>query len=185
MNIQVSDKQLKQFDGMLDLLALWNEKHNLTRLKDRRDQEIYHILDALSALEYFKHEKIILDVGTGAGFPGIPLAIMYPEKHWHLADSNGKKTAYLKQLLKHIGLNNVSVHHTRVELIDINHIDCVTARAVADPKILLSLTKQLKIKKYLLYVGPNCPNVINGKIDKLNVPLSSKQHFILSIDSAA
>ena len=182
MNIDISDNQLDQFDRMLDLLAIWNKKHNLTRLKDRREQEIYHILDALSAYAYFKDVKSIVDVGTGAGFPGIPLAIMYPEKQFHLVDSNGKKTAYLKQLSKYITLDNVSVHNGRIEALDIEGIDCVTARAVADPGIISSLTKHFKNCQYLLYVGPNCPEVEHSKLIKLSVPLSNKQHFLLQIN---
>ena len=182
MEIKISEKQLGQFEGMLDLLAIWNEKHNLTRLKDRREQEIYHILDALSAYKYFEDSTVILDVGTGAGFPGIPLAIMYPEKHFHLVDSNGKKTAYLKQLSKHIGLTNVSIHHARVETLDINNIDCITARAVADPQVIMSITEKFKVSTYLLYVGPNCPKVVNSTLDKLVVPCSNKQHYLLKID---
>ena len=182
MEIKISEKQLRQFEGMLDLLAIWNEKHNLTRLKDRREQEIYHILDALSAYKYFEDSTVILDVGTGAGFPGMPLAIMYPEKHFHLVDSNGKKTAYLKQLSKHIGLTNVSIHHARVETLGIDNIDCITARAVADPQVIMSITDKFKASTYLLYVGPNCPKVVNSTLDKLVVPCSNKQHYLLKID---
>jgi 16S rRNA (guanine527-N7)-methyltransferase len=181
MGIVMADEQAAQLETMLDLLEVWNTKHNLTRLRNRRDQEIYHVLDALSAYHYFSVYSTILDMGTGAGFPGMPLAIMYPEKHFHLVDSNGKKTAYLKQLVKHIDLKNVTVHHTRSETLVIDHVDVVTARAVADPSIVIKLTQHLKPRAYVLYVGPNCPKVLGSKIEKVEVPLSSKEHYILTM----
>ena len=184
MGIEINDNQLSQFSHMLDLLAEWNQLHNLTRLKDRREQEIYHILDALSALKYFHEYNTVLDVGTGAGFPGVPLAIMCPEKHFHLVDSNGKKTAYLKQLVQHLNLNNVTVYHARAESLNLKDIDCVTARAVANPDVIINLTKSYKPKMYLLYIGPNCPDMHNANKIQLTVPFSEKKHYLFLLEQS-
>lgn len=181
MGIEINDQQVSQLEHMLDLLAEWNEKHNLTRIKDRQAQEIYHIFDALSGYQYFTAYCTILDVGTGAGFPGIPLAIMYTDKNFHLVDANGKKIAYLRQLIKHLNLTNVKVYHSRIESLAIENVDCVTARAVADPGVIISLTQKFQPRDYLLYVGPNCPKVNNELREEITVPLSEKQHFMLKV----
>ncbi|MCP8351735.1 16S rRNA (guanine(527)-N(7))-methyltransferase RsmG [Candidatus Synchoanobacter obligatus] len=178
MGIPYHDNQIEQLDSMLDFLGEWNQKHNLTRLKKKRDQEIYHVLDALSADPYFKESHVILDVGTGAGFPGIPLAIMNPDKQYHLVDSNGKKVAYLRALVQHLGLNNVTVYHNRVEQLPLAEVDAVTARAVADPEVVMSLTKHLNPNVYILYVGRHCPDTAGAKMIALSVPESDREHWL-------
>ncbi|UTC24979.1 16S rRNA (guanine(527)-N(7))-methyltransferase RsmG [Candidatus Comchoanobacter bicostacola] len=178
LGIKCRDQQINQLDQMLAFLGTWNKKHNLTRLTEKRDQEIYHILDALSASHYFEQSNTILDVGTGAGFPGVPLAIMHPNKSFHLVDSNGKKIAYLRALILDLGLNNVTVYHERIEQLPIPNIDAVTARAVADPKTIINLTQHLNPKAYILYVSKNCPGTEKAKIIELNVPESNRTHWL-------
>ena len=109
--LDLDDHQLSMLMQVIDLLNKWNKKHNLTRITDTEQQCIHHILDALSAHTFFLPYMRILEIGTGAGFPGIPLAIIYPDKQFHLVDSNGKKIAYLKHLVKQLELKNVSLYH--------------------------------------------------------------------------
>lgn len=177
MGLTLTEKQLVQLDKMLDLLNAWNERHNLTRYKTREEQVIYHIFDALSAHRFFSSYKVILDIGTGAGFPGIPLAVMYPEKKFHLVDSNGKKIAYLKQVIKVLSLSNVSVYHERAEDLEIENIDVVTARALASPEAVKQLVAHLGDHlHFILYVGKS----ITEGVELLEVPGSNKVHGILT-----
>ncbi len=189
IGIVISQNQLMMLEDMLDCLNDWNQKHNLTRLTKRRDQEIYHVLDSLSAYQYFEACHSILDVGTGAGFPGIPLAIIYPNKLFSLVESNGKKIAYLRHVILKLGLKNIKLYHSRIEQIRIEQfptekgpVDVITARALANPEAIIAWTKHLGISKYALYVGPNCPAPSNGHISAISVPHSTKSHFILSVE---
>ena len=183
IGISLSVEQLDQLNKMLDVLQQWNQKHNLTSLRSRHDQEIYHILDSLSAYQYFIPYSAVLDVGTGPGFPGIPLAIIYPEKKFHLVESNGKKVAYLRHVIQQLGLDNVKAYNKRIELFSMPNdtIDVVTARALADPSEIIDLTQHLQVAAYILYVGPNCKVPLSANIEKVKVPLSTKEHYILSI----
>ena len=183
IGIGLSVEQLDQLNRMLDVLQLWNQKHNLTSLRSRHDQEIYHVLDSLSAYQYFIPYSSILDVGTGAGFPGIPLAIIYPEKKFHLVESNGKKVAYLRHVIQQLGLDNVKVYNKRIELFSMPNdtVDVVTARALANPIEIMDLTQHLQVAAYVLYVGPNCKIPPSASLEEVNVPHSTKEHFILSI----
>lgn len=179
LNITYSERQIRQLEQMLDLLNEWNVRHNLTRYLEREDQIIYHVLDSLSAYKFFEVYESILDIGTGAGFPGIPLAIMYPNKQFHLVDSNGKKVAYLKALVKTLGLNNVIVYHERIEKLDIT-AEAITARALASTNKIKSLTEHMKPKAYILFVAKELEEKI-GELYHLDVPGSDKRHGILVI----
>ena len=105
-----------QRDALLSYVALldrWNKAFNLTAIKDQADMVVRHILDSLSLLPVVSG-KTIIDVGTGAGLPGIPLAIMRPEKSVTLLDSNGKKTRFLHQAVTQLELTNTQIVHSRV-----------------------------------------------------------------------
>ena len=105
-----------QSDALLSYVALldrWNKVFNLTAVRDRADMVVRHILDSLSLLSAVSG-KTVIDVGTGAGLPGIPLAIMRPEKSVTLLDSNGKKTRFLHQAATQLELTNTDIVHSRV-----------------------------------------------------------------------
>lgn len=106
-----------QLDRLCDYLALlgkWNRAYNLTAVRDPAEMVTRHLLDSLAIAPLVTGERLI-DVGTGAGLPGVPLAILFPEREFHLLDSNGKKTRFLFQVKTALGLANMAVHHARVE----------------------------------------------------------------------
>lgn len=180
LGIDYSETQLNQLNQMLDLLETWNQRHNLTRYVSREDQIVYHILDSLSAYRFFKPYQSVMDIGTGAGFPGIPLAIFYPEKTFHLVDSNGKKVAYLKMLIQALGLENVKAYHSRIEKMEVS-TEVITARALASIDKIQSLTTHLNKKAYILFVAKEFDEGV-GKLEVVDVPGSQKQHGILVIE---
>lgn len=98
----------------LALLKRWNKTYNLTAVRDEHDMLTRHVLDSLTIAPHINDERLI-DVGTGAGLPGIPLAIAQPERQFSLLDSNGKKTRFLVQAKAELQLANINVYHTRVE----------------------------------------------------------------------
>lgn len=109
-----SGKQVKQLLDYLQLLTKWNSAYNLTAIRDPRQMLYLHLLDSLSIAPFIQGGDI-LDVGTGPGLPGIPLAILYPARRFTLMDSNGKKTRFLFQAKTQLQLNNVIEVQSRVE----------------------------------------------------------------------
>jgi 16S rRNA (guanine527-N7)-methyltransferase len=114
LNIQAGDKQLGLLLQYVGLLQKWNQTYNLTAIEDTNEIISKHILDSLSVAKYLDGKNII-DVGSGAGLPGIPLAIICPEKQFTLLDSNVKKTRFIQQAVIDLGLKNVQTLHQRVE----------------------------------------------------------------------
>lgn len=113
----ISDAQLVLLDRYLGLFAKWNKAYNLSSIRQLDDMVGRHILDSLSVLTYLdiQKEQRFVDVGTGGGLPGIPLAIALPQWHWTLLDSNGKKTRFLTEVVSRLALPNVQVVNQRVE----------------------------------------------------------------------
>lgn len=107
-------QQLAQLIDYVLLLEKWNRVHNLTSVRDPEQMLSKHILDSLTIANYIQGPQV-LDVGSGAGLPGIPLAIWQPEHQFTLLDSNGKKTRFLLQVRQHLGLSNVQIVQSRVE----------------------------------------------------------------------
>ncbi|WP_100638827.1 16S rRNA (guanine(527)-N(7))-methyltransferase RsmG [Marinobacter salexigens] len=114
MQIPLSGAQQQQLLAFLALLNKWNRAYNLTAVRDERQMVSRQLLDSLSILPWVTTEHL-LDVGAGGGLPGIPLAIVLPERRFTLLDSNGKKTRFLNQCVLELGLNNVDVIHGRAE----------------------------------------------------------------------
>lgn len=114
LSIQLNESQVDQLLHYLNLLQKWNKVYNLTAIRDPNDMLIKHLFDSLAVVPYITQHKII-DVGTGGGLPGIPLAICYPHKSIDLLDSNNKKTRFLTQVKAELSLDNTQVIHHRVE----------------------------------------------------------------------
>jgi 16S rRNA (guanine527-N7)-methyltransferase len=114
MDLSLSDSQQQQLLAFLALLNKWNKAYNLTAVRDEQVMVSRQLLDSLSIMPWVTTEHL-LDVGAGGGLPGIPLAIVFPEKRFTLLDSNGKKTRFLNQCVLELGLDNVDVIHGRAE----------------------------------------------------------------------
>jgi len=127
----LTQTQKQQFEGLYPLYKEWNEKINVISRKDIEDLYLKHVLHSLSIASFIKFKDVhnILDIGTGGGFPGIPLAILYPEIEFHLVDSIGKKILVVSEVAKGIELKNVKAEHARAEQIR-GKYDVVTGRAV-------------------------------------------------------
>lgn len=124
-----------QVDKLLDYLALlgrWNKSYNLTAITDPVKMISYHLLDSLAIFDAVKSAGTALDVGTGAGLPGLPLAIAMPDTIWTLLDSNGKKTRFLQQAVAQCNITNAKVVQSRVEDYDAaKPFDVIVSRAYA------------------------------------------------------
>lgn len=130
MGLSLDEIALNRLDAYLQLLIKWNKAYNLTAVRDPKAMVSRHILDSLSCLPYIKGPRII-DVGSGAGLPGIPIAICLGDISVFSLDSNGKKTRFQNQVKAELGLNNFTVIHDRVENCVIEPCDQVISRAFA------------------------------------------------------
>src|SRR6218665_3429128 len=135
-----SEKQVQQFAQLMELYKHWNEQINVISRKDIDSLYTNHVLHSLSiaAVCPFNAGMKIVDIGTGGGFPGIPLAIFYPEVDFLLVDSIGKKLKVVQGVADAIGLTNVKVLHSRMENIPQQEFDFAVSRAVAPLKDLWS-----------------------------------------------
>ncbi len=136
-HINLSDKELQQFEVLLHELIKWNEITNLTAITTPDEVITKHFIDSLSVAQAIpENAKLLIDIGSGAGFPGIPLKIALPHLHVTLLESVGKKTAFHKHIIKELNLKDIVAVHARAEELGVNHAyresyDVVTARAVA------------------------------------------------------
>ncbi|HUS02038.1 MAG TPA: 16S rRNA (guanine(527)-N(7))-methyltransferase RsmG [Chitinophagaceae bacterium] len=144
-----TEKQLQQFAALKGLYAEWNEKINVISRKDMENFYEHHVLHSLAiATEFeFPGGYNVIDIGTGGGFPGIPLAIFFPDVQFHLVDSINKKLKVVNEVAHAIGLKNVTTQHTRAEGIKDKKFDVVVSRAVAPLKDLWYWTLPLLKKK--------------------------------------
>ncbi len=152
---------------LINLLEKWNKIYNLTAIRDKQEMVTRHLLDSLSALTFIKDQHTIADLGSGGGFPGIPLAICEPEKKFTLIDSNSKKTRFLAHAKIVLSLNNVEILNCRIEQIEqIPLFDCLISRAFASPENTISRASHLIKSEGLLILMMGHAN--RGKIENLN-----------------
>lgn len=153
-----SEKQLAQFGALRELYADWNSKINVISRKDMDNFYEHHVLHSLAIAAKFEFTKDmqVMDLGCGGGFPGIPLAIMFPETTFHLVDSINKKLKVVTGIAGAIGLQNLTTQHCRAEDIKNRKFDVVISRAVAPLKDLWHWSKPLIKKNKIALAGvPN------------------------------
>ena len=137
INIMLNDKQINQYYKYMNLLLEWNEKINLTAITKQDEIILKHFVDSMTVLKYLDNYKSIIDVGTGAGFPGIPIAIMNEEKEITLMDSLNKRIKFLEDVKENLSLKNITTIHSRAEDLGQNKenrekYDVAVSRAVAN-----------------------------------------------------
>jgi 16S rRNA (guanine527-N7)-methyltransferase len=199
-----TEEQINQFVSLKDLYIEWNQKINVISRKDLDNFYVHHVLHSLSIAAQFNfpNDYDIMDLGTGGGFPGIPLAIFFPEVHLHLVDSINKKLKVVEAVADAIGLKNLTVQHTRAEDINNKKFDVIVSRAVAPLKDLWYWSKPLLKKKpvyqpkritgLICLKGGNLNNEITEsdcrprtwEIEKIFEEKFFKEKYILQVTSA-
>ncbi|KAA6317683.1 Ribosomal RNA small subunit methyltransferase G [termite gut metagenome] len=139
----LSEKQYTQFTALYDLYVDWNAKINVISRKDIQNLCVHHVLHSLGIAKFicFRKGTTVMDIGTGGGFPGIPLAILFPEVSFHLIDSIGKKIRVATEVATSIGLTNVTFRHARAEE-EKRQFDFVVSRAVMPLGDLIKISKK-------------------------------------------
>ena len=147
----ISQNQIEQFTQLGDLYNFWNQQINVISRKDMDNFYLHHVLHSLSIAKIleFKAFTEIMDAGTGGGFPGIPLAIMFPETKFYLVDSVGKKIKVVNEVVQSLGLKNVEAEQLRMEQVN-RTFDFIISRAVTSLPDFLSCLKFDMLELYLI-----------------------------------
>lgn len=170
----LSEQQKRQFSMLGELYPEWNEKINVISRKDIDNLYVNHILHSLAIAKFIdiKPGSAILDMGTGGGFPGVPLAVMFPEVKFHLVDRTGKKLKVVDDIALRIGLTNVTTQHGDIKEVK-GSFDFVVSRAVMDFNELVPLVRRL--------IGKKCINAMpNGIICLKGGNLDGELHKVKS-----
>ena len=202
IDIILSDEQVNKFYKYMSLLIEWNEKINLTAITEPKDIILKHFIDSMTISKYIKDSDRIIDVGTGAGFPGIPIKIIKEENEIVLLDSLNKRISFLNEVIKELGLNNINCIHSRAEEAGRNKnfrekFDISTSRAVANMSVLSEyLIPFTKMGGKVIFMkgseieqeledSKNAIKLLGGKINKIDnfyLPNSDMQRNIILID---
>ena len=202
LGVRFSVEQIEQFYKYMNLLIEWNEKMNLTAITEPKEIILKHFIDSITILKYIDDNSKLVDVGTGAGFPGVPLSIMNPTLKITLVDSLNKRLIFLQEVVKELNLKNIEIVHARAEEFGQNKnyrekFDIATSRAVANLATLSEYLVQLvKIGgKIISMKASNAKEEINdaqkaievlgGKIEKIeefDLPESDIGRTIIIID---
>lgn len=153
LGLPLTEIQKSKLLDYLELLLKWNKAFNLSGVKDASEMLSRHLLDSLTLVPYMTGNRI-LDIGTGPGLPGIPLAICFPEKDFVLLDSNGKKTRFVFQARLQLGLTNVDVQNARIEHYRSSApVDIIVCRAFSSLSDLVNMTRHLTRTKLVAMKG--------------------------------
>lgn len=196
LGINLTEEQLNKLDQFYNLLIEWNEKINLTRITKKEDVYLKHFYDSLTLAKVIdlSTKETLCDVGTGAGFPGIVLKIVYPNLKITLVDALQKRVNYLNAIIKDLQLENIQAIHTRGEDLH-DKYDVVTARAVANIEKLLKYTMHLVNNTGVCVamkgnidneLTPEIENKISKKyqilkIEKFELPIENSQRSLIVI----
>lgn len=201
IDIKLDKIQIKQFYEYMRLLLEWNKKINLTAITDENEIILKHFVDCISIQKHISGNSNIIDLGTGAGFPGIPLKILKTDIKITLVDSLNKRINFLKELIESLKLKNIQAIHSRAEELARNKeyrekFDIIVSRAVAPLNVLVEYTLPfLKISGKLIAMkgsnaqeeiqqGKKAINVLGGKIEqieKITLPDTDIQRNIIII----
>ncbi len=170
LNLSVDEQKIDQLLAFVKLIEKWNKAYNLTAIKNQQDMVRLHLLDSLTVIPYLKGQQII-DIGTGAGLPGIPLAICLPHLAFTLLDSNAKKTRFVQQAVLELKLTNVQIIHSRTEDYQPEQpCNTVLTRAFAELADIIAITRHLSAKDgLLLAMKGHCPE---QELAKVKSPIS-------------
>ncbi|WP_017185409.1 16S rRNA (guanine(527)-N(7))-methyltransferase RsmG [Alkalibacillus haloalkaliphilus] len=203
--IDLNEQQLKQFNQYYEVLVEWNNKMNLTAITDREEVYLKHFFDSITAAFYYDFSSehfSICDVGAGAGFPSIPLKIVYPNLKVTIVDSLKKRITFLNHLADELNLTNVAFYHDRAETFAKNKkfretFDLVMARAVARTSVLSELCLPLvKVNgDFIMMKGPNITEeletsklaikTLGGELkdnNRFNLPFENSERHIVQVD---
>ncbi len=193
LGIKLDEQQLEQLNKYYQLLVEWNKVMNLTGITKEKDVYLKHFYDSLTIAKVInlETEETLCDVGTGAGFPGMVLKIVYPKLKVTLVDSLQKRICFLQKVVDELGLKDIELVHSRVEDFAKNNrekFDIVTARAVAPINVLLEYCLPLiKIGKYFIPLKGNISQEINLLTNSLHVLdgiIIKKEEFLLPIEKS-
>lgn len=193
LNIMLSSKQLEQLDIYYHLLIEWNEKINLTRITEEKDVYLKHFYDSLTLSKVIdlNQDLRLCDIGTGAGFPGIVLKIVFPSLKITLVDSLLKRIKFLNEVINTLGLTDIEAIHSRAEDYVKFHkgeFDVVTSRAVSRLSNLLEYSIPLLNKNgYFIPMKANCEDEINESLPILkrkNLMIEKIEEFDLPIENS-
>lgn len=193
INIDINDEQLKQLELYYELLIEWNEKINLTRITEKEDVYLKHFFDSATINKIINLNDIetFCDLGTGAGFPGIVIKILFPNINITLVDSLNKRIVFLNEVIKQLGLKKIDTIHSRIEDFareNRDKYDLVTARAVAPLNILLEYALPIvKKDKYFLAMKANADEELKSSdrtMKVMNAKLLKKETFFLPFEES-
>lgn len=176
----ITQKQKEQFAALYDLYIDWNSKINVISRKDIENLYEHHVLHSLGIAKFvnFKPGTEIMDLGTGGGFPGIPLAIMFPDCKFHLVDSIGKKVKVASEVAAAIGLENVTFRHCRAEE-EKSKFDFVVSRAVMPLNDLLKIIRKNIGDKQINSIPNGLICLKGGELENETLPV---KHKVVSSD---
>tara|TARA_B100001142_G_C14317619_1_gene649066 strand:+ start:968 stop:1585 length:618 start_codon:yes stop_codon:yes gene_type:complete len=174
-----------------DLLLKWNKSINLTSIKNK-EIVTHHFLDCLAVIPFIKSSSL-LDVGTGAGLPGIVIAIIKPDIKISLIDKVGKKIAFIKRVLAELDIKNVQTHHSRVELMSSEEkYDGIISRAFSNMGDFVQITKHL-LKKQGVWYGMKSKKILNDEmkgidnswtLESLDVPFLKAERYLVKVTNS-
>ena len=193
INIKLEPKQLVQLDKFYEILVEWNQKINLTSIVDEKEVYLKHFYDSLTLAKAidFSKEIEICDVGTGAGFPGIVLKIVFPNIKITLIDSLNKRIKYLNEVINELNLKNIEALHYRMEeysRLNEEKFDYIVSRAVSNINVITEISiKSLKIEGSIILMKANAElelQNIEKKLQKLNAKINDIIKFKLPIENS-
>lgn len=193
ININIKEEQLNQLNEYYNILIEWNNNINLTSITKKEDVYLKHFYDSLTIIKIIDLNNItsLCDIGTGAGFPGLVIKILFPNINVVLLDSLNKRIKFLDEVINKLHLSNITTVCSRAEDYSINNklkFDVVTARAVAKTSVLLEISSQMiKINGYFIAMKSDVTeelNNINDCLNKLNMQLEDNIEFYLPIENS-